>query len=706
MRSVQKGLAPAFLLALTACQSTPSLEYPEARRSEHVDVYHGVRVADPYRWLEDPDSAETKVWVDAQNVVTRSVLDAIPEREELEERLTELWDYQRFGTPVRRGGRTFFTRNDGLQDQSVLWVVDAGSTEPRVLLDPNEFSDDNTIALANWNPSKSGDLLAYATSDGGSDWRTWYVLDVATGEPTGDVLRRNKFGGLDWTPDETGLIYTRYPAVAEGEELQAKNLPPEICLHVLGTSEEQDRVLQLPPEDPNVSQGFAVSENGTHLILSTRSARTRMGELWLAPFPVSPTSERIPVATGFDAQYGYVGDDGETAWIRTNLDAPRGRVLAVPIAAPARENWRELIPESPHALRGVSRVGNRLLLTYLEDAKSSAFSYHLDGSLDRKIELPGIGSVSGFGGEATDTDTFYSFTSYLSPASIYRYDLATGKSTLFREPNVDFDPSLYTTRQVFFTSKDGTRVPMFLTHAKDLELDGTNPTYLYGYGGFNISLTPSFSVANLVWIERGGVLAIPNLRGGGEYGEAWHEAGTKLKKQNVFDDFLSAAHWLIDNRYTRPDKLAIAGGSNGGLLVGAAMTQEPDLFGAALPAVGVMDMLRYHQFTIGWAWAGDYGTSEDPEEFEALLAYSPLHNLERGTAYPATMVTTADHDDRVVPAHSFKFAAELQHAHRGSDPVLIRIETRAGHGAGKPTKKRIEEAADRWAFLVETLDAR
>jgi len=702
--------AKRTLLVLTlplagACRSaSPELEYPQARRSQQVDVYHGVEVADPYRWLEDPDAEETRAWIEAENALTSSFLARIPERERLRERLTELWNYERYGTPFRRAGRTFYTRNDGLQDQAVLYVVDPDAASPRVLLDPNELSEDNTTSLAGWVPSWGGTLLAYATSDGGSDWRTWRVLDVATGTSLDDVVTRNKFGGMSWAPDDGGLYYTRYVAPAEGAKLQAKNAPPEICYHVLGTSEEADRVVVSAPEEPGVSQAFGLDQDREALVLARWSAETRHSEVWLAPLPVTPQSERIPLAVGFDAQFSYVGDDGRTAWLRTDLDAPRYRVVAVPLDAPARENWTELIAESQHALERVSSVGGRLVATYLVDAKSSVVVYRTDGTREREIELPGIGSAGGFEGEREDLDTFYSFTSFLEPPTIYRYDLTSGESEVYRQPTVDFDPARFVTKQVFYASKDGTRVPMFLTHARDVVLDGSNPTYLYGYGGFNISLTPAFSVPNLVWLELGGVLAVPNLRGGGEYGEAWHEAGTKLAKQNVFDDFSAAAHWLIDNGYTGREKLAIGGASNGGLLVGAAMTQEPGLFAAALPAVGVMDMLRYHLFTIGWAWAGDYGTSDDAAEFRALLDYSPLHKLRSGVAYPATMVTTADHDDRVVPAHSFKFAAELQHAHDGANPVLIRIETRAGHGAGKPTAMQIEEAADRLAFLHEVLE--
>jgi prolyl oligopeptidase len=676
-----------------------------ARVSIHVDEYHGVQVADPYRWLEDPDSYETRTWIEAQNAHTNHFLSGIYGRSTIRERLTELWDYERYGVPFRRAGRTFFSKNDGLQDQSVLYVVDHDGAEPRVLLDPNTLSEDNTVALAGYTPSWDGRYLAYALSDGGSDWRTWHVKVIDTGEDLPDVVTRNKFGGMAWDADSTGLFYTRYDAPEEGTELQAMNAPPDIAYHALGTDESADGVIVRRPEEEGVSQGFRLTEDRSALVVTRWQAATRNNDMMLVPLPATPDSERTPLVEDFDAQYSYVGDDGATIWVRTNLEAPRWRVVGIPMGAPERENWVDVIPEGDDAIQGVSSVGGRLIVTRMKDATSRVSVHWPDGSLERELGLPGLGSCYGFGGEPEDQDTFYSFTSFTHAPTIYRYHIASGESSVYREPELDFDAGQYDTYQVFYRSMDGkTRVPMFITHRRDLELTGDLPTYLYGYGGFNISLTPSFSIPNLVWLEMGGVLAVPNLRGGGEYGEDWHEAGTKLNKQNVFDDFEAAARWLVRNEYTTPRKLAIGGASNGGLLVGACITQNPWLYGAALPAVGVMDMLRYHEFTIGWAWAGDYGTSDDPAEFEALLAYSPLHNIEPGKAYPATLVTTADHDDRVVPAHSFKFAAALQAAQGGDEPILIRIETRAGHGAGKPTAKRIEEATDRWAFLTEVLD--
>lgn len=696
-------LLPVLLIASTSCAVVPGPDtYPPARRGDQVDTYHGVEVADPYRWLEDPDSPETRAWVRAENELTEAYLHNIPARRLIRERLSELWNYERFSIPVRRGHAIFYSRNDGLQDQSVLFV-DTGEGA-RVLLDPNRLSEDNTVSLASTVPSEDGRLLAYALSDGGSDWREWHVLEVATGRELEDTITRNKFGGLAWNEDGSGFYYPRFAVPGDGDELVAKNSPAEIAFHVLGTPETDDVTVVPAPTEEGISLSFRLTRDRRSMVLSRWNSHARRNELSLLALG-NPDAEEIPVATGFDAQYAPIGDDGETLFVESNLDAPLGLVLAIPLATPSRENWRILIDEGEDAIEDVSLLGGRLFVRTMKDATSRVQVYGLDGKVERTVELPGLGTVRGFDGEFEDTEAFYSFTGTLVPTTIYRYDVASGTSQVYRRPAVDFDASRYETHQVFYKSKDGfTRVPMFITHRKGIVLDGSNPTYLYGYGGFNISLTPSFSVTNLVWLEMGGVLAIPNLRGGGEYGEAWHEAGTKLKKQNVFDDFSAAARWLIRNGYTTPERLAIGGGSNGGLLVGACMTQEPWLYGAALPAVGVLDMLRYHLFTIGWAWAGDYGTVDDPEEFKALYAYSPLHNIEEGTAYPATLITTADHDDRVVPAHSFKFAAALQHAQGGDAPILIRIETRAGHGAGKPTALRIQEAADRWAFLVKVFD--
>ncbi len=695
----------ALALACTATTEAPrELVYPEAPRGDHVDVYHGVPVPDPYRWLEDPDSPETRAWIEAENELTFDYLEAIPERDAIRARLTELWNYERAGVPQQAGGRLFYTKNDGLQNQGVLHVREPDGSE-RVLLDPNALSADGTIALANTVPNRRGTKLAYGLSDGGSDWRTWHFLDVATGEKLDDVLHWNKFGRVAWAHDGAGLFYARYDEPEEGALLREKNAPPDVYFHELGTAQEKDVLVYPRPREEGVNVGFQLTEDGRYLVLSHWRAADRHTELYLIDL-ASDDPERgpEPLITGFDAQHRFVGSLDDTFWIHTDLDAPRGRVMAIERGDHARLFWHELIPEAPESLQGVSAAGGRLFANYLVDAVTEVRAFLPDGTPERRIDLGGIGSARGFRGRLEDEAVYFSFTSFTHPTEIRRLDVASGEVSSFFTPEVDFDPEDYETRQVFFPSKDGTRIPMFLVHRRGLELDGTNPTYLFGYGGFNISMTPRFSVANLVWIEMGGVFASANLRGGGEYGEEWREAGTKLRKQNVFDDFVAAAEHLIESGVTNPDRLAIGGGSNGGLLVGACMTQRPELFGAALPAVGVMDMLRYHKFTIGWAWVGDYGSSDDPEEFRALRAYSPLHNLRAGTDYPATLVTTADRDDRVVPAHSFKFAAALQAAHAGPDPVLVRIQTRAGHGAGKPTEMRIAEAADRWAFLVHELD--
>jgi prolyl oligopeptidase len=691
---------PLFLASL-ACQNSGGFHYPDARRSAQVDVYHDVEVADPYRWLEDPDSEETRAWVVAQNELTQSQISGIHERSFIHERLRELYSYERFGLPQQRAGRTFFTRNDGVQNQSVLYVADASGGGERLLLDPNTFSEDGTISLAGFEPSWDGRLLAFATSNGGSDWRTWQLLEIETGRILADSITGNKFGGMHWEADSNSLLYTRYARAEGGAELRAKNETPEIYRHRLGSDESRDELVLTRPEQEGVSQGFEFANDRSSLVVSRWQASSGFNELYL----YSGIGELRPLAVGLDADYSYIEDNGSTMWVQTTLDSPKGRVIAIDMAAPERDNWREVIAESEHALRGVSAVGGHLIANRMVDATSQIQVYDLEGALKHEVVLPGLGTAAGFGGQLSDTETYFSFTSFIHAPTIYRYEIAANQSSVYRAPDIKFDSDEYYTYQVFYRSLDGrTQVPMFITHRKDVEQDGQTPTYLYGYGGFNVSLTPFFSPSNLMWLEMGGVLAVPNLRGGGEYGEAWHEAGTKRHKQNVFDDFTAAAHWLIRNEYTTPRKLAIAGGSNGGLLVGACMTQNPGLYGAALPAVGVLDMLRYHLFTIGWAWAGDYATVDNRNDFYTLLAYSPLHNVSPGTEYPATLITTGDHDDRVVPAHSFKFAAALQDAQKGNERVLIRIETRAGHGAGKPLSKRLDEAADIWTFLYEEFE--
>jgi len=680
----------------------PPLAYPATAKDNVVDVYHGTEVPDPYRWLEDDNAATTKEWVKAQNTVTFGYLESIPERAAISNRLTQLWNFERWSTPYRQGSRYFVSRNNGLQNQSVVYSMSSLDGDLQELLDPNRLSSDGTVALSGTDISEDGSLMAYGLSRSGSDWQEWRVRNVATGKDLPDVVQWVKFSSASWTKDGRGFYYSRYDAPKSGEALTGANYFHKLYYHRLGTPQSSDVLVFHRPDKKEWNFGGTVTDDGRYLVITATEGTDPRNRVLYQDLsqPGAPVTELL---MDFDADYTFIDNDGPLFWFRTDLQAPRARVIAIDITRPDRTNWREIIPESENTLTAVNVVGNRFFCHYLQDARSVVRVFSLDGRHERDVDLPGIGSAGGFGGKRSDTETFYVFTSFTTPGTIYRYDIASGSSQVWRAPKVDFDSAAFETRQVFFNSKDGTRVPMFVTHRKGLKLDGSHPTYLYGYGGFNISLTPSFSVAIAAWLEMGGVYAMPNLRGGGEYGEAWHKAGTKLQKQNVFDDFIAAAEWLVANRYTSPDRLAIGGGSNGGLLVGACMTQRPDLFAAALPAVGVMDMLRFHKFTIGWAWTSDYGSSENPEEFKALHAYSPYHNLRPGTRYPSTMVTTADHDDRVVPAHSFKFAARLQECHQGPNPVLIRIDVKAGHGAGKPTSKQIAEAADRWAFLVREL---
>jgi prolyl oligopeptidase len=678
------------------------LTYPFTAKVDQIDDYHGVKVADPYRWLEDPNSEETQAWIAAQNELTFGYLNQLPQREAIKQRLTELWNYEKFGTPFKRGDRYFFFKNDGLQNQDVLYTLTDLEAEPTVLIDPNSFSEDGTIALSGLAISEDAKLIAYGISSSGSDWQEWKVREVETQTDLPDHLQWIKFSRAEWTKDGQGFFYSRYDEPNETTKLEDSNYFQKLYFHRLGTPQSEDVLIYHRPDEKDWMFGAQVTEDGCYLVIEVdRGTEPKNLVFWKDL--TNPDAPVVELINAFEASFHLIETEGDRFWFTTDLDAPRGRVIAIDITNPDRDHWQELIPQSAETLLGASLINQQFIAFYLKDAHTQIRAFDLNGTFVQEIELPGIGAARGFDGKRHDTETFYSFTSFTTPNTIYRYDFTTGESSIFRQPQVPFDPDQYETKQVFYHSKDGTRVPMFITHQKGLKLDGNNPTYLYGYGGFNISLTPFFSPSNLVWLEMGGVLAIPNLRGGGEYGEEWHQGGIKLNKQNVFDDFIAAAEWLIANGYTSSRRLAIAGGSNGGLLVGACMTQRPDLFAAALPAVGVMDMLRFHKFTIGWAWCSDYGSPDNPEEFKALYAYSPLHNLKPGNSYPATLVTTADHDDRVVPAHSFKFAAALQAAHMGNHPVLIRIETKAGHGAGKPTTKIIEEVADKWAFLVKNL---
>ncbi|MCP4004948.1 MAG: S9 family peptidase [bacterium] len=680
----------------------PHFDYPLTRRSETVDDYHGTRVADPYRWLEELDSDETRDWIRAQNELSFAHLRSLPQRDPIEKRLTQLWNFERFGLPFREGERYFYSHNDGLQNQSVLYVAETLGGRARVLLNPNELSDDGTIALAGYAVSPDGRHLAYGLSESGSDWSTWHVRDVETGRDLPDRLDWLKFTGASFARDSSGFYYSRYEAPPEGEALAAENPSHEVFFHRLGQAQSSDERVYRRDDARRWLLSPRVSEDDRYLLIWARPEGERDNGLFYRDRTL-PDGEMIELLNGFDARYSFIDNDGPVFWVMTNLNAPRGRVVAIDTRAPEPENWRVLIPENDHTLRAVRRVGDRLIASYLADARSRVFVYDTKGNLERELELPGLGTAGGFRGESGDSETFFAFTSQTRPRTLYRHDVSTGETTLFKAPQVDFDPEAFEANQVFFRSKDGTRVPMFLVHKKGLVRDGRNPTLMNGYGGFNISVTPYFSLTHIVWMEMGGVVALPNLRGGGEYGEQWHRAGMKANKQNVFDDFIAAAEYLIANGYTDPSRLAISGRSNGGLLVGAVMLQRPDLFAAALPGVGVMDMLRFHKFTIGWAWTAEYGSSDDPEEFPFLYAYSPLHRLRPGTRYPATLIHTSDHDDRVVPAHSYKFAAALQAAQVPGTPALIRIAVEAGHGAGKPTAKRIEEAADLQAFLAHRL---
>ena len=676
--------------------------YPTSKQGEQKDTYHGTQISDPYRWLEDANSAETHDWVVAQNKLTQSYLGQIPGREAIKQRLTTLWNYERFSVPVKEGGRYFYSRNDGLQNQAVLYTLNKLDDTPRLLLDPNTLAADGTVALAGTAVSPNGKYLAYGTAASGSDWNQWKVRDIDTGKDLSDELKWVKFSSASWTKDSGGFFYSRYDAPQEATKLADINYFQKLYFHKIGTPQSADVLVYDRPDQKEWGFGGKVSDDGRYLVITATQGTAHKNRVFFKD--LHQKDGKVATLLGdFDASYGFIDNDGPVFWFMTDNAAPRSRVVAIDTRQPQPAHWKEIVPQAQQTLTGASIVNQQLVVEYLSDARSQVKVFDLHGKPLREVALPGIGSASGFGGKRGDTETFYEYGSFTTPKSIYRYDMKTGKSSLYRQPKVDFDPSAFDVRQQFFTSRDGTKVPMFIVSKKGLKLDGSNPTYLYGYGGFGVSMTPGFSVANLAWVEMGGVYVMANLRGGGEYGEAWHIAGTKLQKQNVFDDFIGAAEWLIANKVTSPAKLAIGGGSNGGLLVGAAMTQRPELFAAAIPQVGVLDMLRFHKFTIGWAWTSDYGSSDNADEFKALLAYSPLHQLKKGSCYPATMITTADHDDRVVPAHSFKFAAAAQAAQAGSAPILIRIDVKAGHGAGKPTAKQIEEVADRWGFLSRAL---
>jgi prolyl oligopeptidase len=678
--------------------ATTPLPYPDTPRVDQIDDYFGTRVADPYRWLEEVDSPQTQRWIAEENALTESVLANVPQRAGILARLTEVWNYERRSVPQKVGNLFAFFRNTGLQNQAVLWVTRDLAEPGRVLLDPNTFSVDGTVALSGSEFSDDGSLLAYSVSSSGSDWQEWHVRDVATGTDRPDLVRWSKFSGAAWKRDGSGFYYSRYDEPALGSKFKDTNYYHKLYFHRLGTPQSTDVLVYERPDHKDWNFAGMTSEDGRYLLLDVSRGTDPENAIFVKDLSTNgPVVELLPNA---DARYVYLSNDATTFYFQTTKDAPRGRVVALDLHD---STLREVIAQTSDALDGATFFGDRIVATYLRDALARVLVYALDGRVQSEVALPGLGSVAGYTGKRSAHESFYSYTSYTEPTSIYRYDVATGLSTRVFAPQIRFDESAFTSEQVFYTSKDGTRVPMIVTSKKGTPRDASAPAILYGYGGFDISLTPAFSSAVLVWLEMGGIYAAANLRGGGEYGQAWHQDGVKERKQNVFDDFIAAAEYLIDQKWTSAPKLAIHGGSNGGLLVGACMVQRPELFGAVLPAVAVMDMLRFQHFTIGWAWTSDYGSSDDAADFATLLAYSPYHNLRVGEHYPATLITTGDHDDRVFPAHSFKFAAALQHAQGGTAPVLLRIETKTGHGAGKPTAKQIDEVADRYAFLVRVL---
>jgi len=674
--------------------------YPQPTKSSQIDDYFGTKVADPYRDLENADSAPTRKWIEAQNKLTFDYLAAIPERKRINDKLTALWNYEKYSVPFRDGGRYFFTKNTGLQNQSVLHTGLTLPGEAKLLFDPNTLSKDGTVALSGVEVTDDGKLLAYGLAAAGSDWQEWKVRDIETGKDLTDHVKWVKFSGASWKRDGSGFFYSRYDEPASAGQLKQANYFHKVYFHKLGTPQSRDELIYERKDHKDWNFSADVTEDGRFLIITVSQGTDPKNRVFFKDLE-NPKAKVVELLNKQDASYGFIGNEGTLFWFSTDLSAPRGRIVVIDTLKP--DNITTVVPEAADKLAGVDLVGDRFIASYLKDAHSVVRLFELSGQPAGEIPLPGLGTASGFTGKRRDTETFYSYVSFTEPPTIYRYDMKAGQSAVLFQPKVDFKSDEFTTEQVFFQSKDGTRVPMFLTYRKGLEKNGNNPTMLYGYGGFNGSMTPSFSPSIATWLQMGGVYAVANLRGGGEYGEEWHLAGTKLRKQNVFDDFIAAGEWLIANKYTSTPKLAISGRSNGGLLVGAVLNQRPELWSAALPAVGVMDMLRFQKFTIGWAWTSDYGSSEKADEFAALYKYSPLHNIKPGTKYPPTFITTGDHDDRVFPGHSFKYAAALQAAQSGPAPVLIRIETRAGHGAGKPTSKVIEEVTDQWAFLVKNL---
>ena len=678
--------------------------YPDAMKQDVVDDYHGTKVADPYRWLEDPDSKETMDWVAKENELTRSYIDSYAKRDAIEQRLTKLWNYPKYSLPNKQGDRYFFSKNDGLQNQSVLYVVKKLDGEPTIVIDPNTLSADGTVALSGTNYTEDGTLMAYAVSASGSDWQEVKVKDIDTGQDNGDILKWCRFSGIGWKKDKSGFWYNRFPAEGEVPEEDRSNYN-KVYWHKLGTPQSEDALVY--EDKANKELGFApyVTEDGAYLVLYAYHGTDPKNGIYYRK--ADSNGEFIKLIEIGEAMFSPIDNIGTTVYMQTDLDAPRGRVISIDLANPARANWKELIPQKTEVLDNVSMINNELVVSYLQDAHHKMMIYSKDGKMRKEIELPTIGSVVGISGEREDTEMFYGFTSYTYPTTSFRYDFKTDKSEVFRKPEIDFDGSKFESKQVFYQSKDGTKIPMFVTYKKGIKLDGSNPTLLYGYGGFNISMTPSFSIGRVMWMENGGIYAVACLRGGNEYGEEWHQQGVLDRKQNVFDDFIAAAEYLIKEKYTQTPLLAINGGSNGGLLTAACMVQRPELFGAVVCQVPVIDMLRYHKFTVGRYWVSDYGNAEEnAKDFAYMIKYSPLHNVKPGYKSPPVLITSADTDDRVVPAHAKKFAAMLQANDAGDNPILIRIETKAGHGAGKPTSKQIEESADIYSFLFKTLNVK
>ncbi len=702
MKKLHFLLAGIILFAVAGCQQQIDVTYNETAKVDTVDDYFGTKIADPYRWLENDTSAETEAWVIEENKVTDAYLAQIPYREKVRERLEQIWDYPKFTVPFREGDYYFYKKNDGLQNQYVLYVKNGIDGEPEVLLDPNTFSEDGTIALTGLSVSNDAKYLAYRIAQSGSDWNEIRVMEIDGKKELSDELKWVKFSGMAWEKD--GFYYSRYDEPVRGKEFSNKNEFHKVYYHQVGTPQAEDILIYHDPKYPQRNYGTDVTDDERFLILY-QSESTSGNALYYKDL-TKKNMKFQPLVTGFDNDYSVIDNLGDKLLVVTNHKAPRQALVMMDPKNPAPENWNVVIPEQEDVLRSVDLVGNRIMARYMNKAASKGYLYDYQGNQMGEIELPAVGSITGFNGKKGEDIAFYGFTSYTFPTTIFKYDVANNQSEVYIRPEIDFNPDKYEVKQVEYPSKDGTLITMFIVHQKGLKMNGNNPTLLYGYGGFNISMTPRFSITRLAFIEQGGVYAVPNLRGGGEYGEEWHKAGTLERKQNVFDDFIAAAEYLIEENYTSSDKLAIMGGSNGGLLVGACMTQRPELFKVAISAVGVLDMLRYHEFTIGWAWATDYGTSETEEGFNYLIKYSPLHNIKEGTSYPATLVTTADHDDRVVPAHSFKFIASLQAADAGPNPVLIRIETKAGHGGGKPTSKVIKEYGDIWSFMFWNLGMR